>query len=903
MSVAGFAEVPLEIWSGLIDPSEMPAQNLPQGASWDCQDVKFIENGVQTRPGLASQFAALAGNPTVNYLRTFTDLSGNNRTLFLDGVGKLWQEYPEGTVTNLAAALAVGTIPRAKSTTLFGREYIAISDGKFGADLPRQFDTTNLDRVSQGGPGAPPTMADEGSAPAASTIAAAPTGAVRTGGIVTITLTAAASIFANESITVAGVTDASFNGTFTILTVSADKTKFTYAQTGSDATSGAGTATVSPTITAGLHKVAVCFQTRQGYITAPSPIGYYQASGTKRLNCTVIPTGPSNVTARIILMTAAGGSSYSYTAQMILDDNTTTSLVIDLSDTLLGSGTPADDLFRLVELGECAGVVEYSDRLFWWGERNKQNNWVNLGFDGGFTGPSLPHFPLGWTQDPTFAPGGAQASVQGDPIVWGDAYSIVGNGATATRGLITQRADVDANGVALISAKTSYSVRARVARNSALIAGTFHINLKSVSGAFTTAGLSVTAAQAGTSYAEFTAELIPSSQIAGAVPSDLVLQVYADGTPTNNGDFVVDSIEIYPTSTPYSLSLVRVSNSGDDPESYDGVNGILEPGKENGQRTTCVFKMRDTLYIAKERSLHSTSDDGVNPPSLWQTAEISNKIGSVSVQGVDVGEEWAVLANRDGLYIFAGSNPVKISKEIQPLWDSINWQYGHTVWVKIDAAQRRIYVGAPFGSATSPNKVLMLDYRGLDTWEDIATHWAVHFSSYSGKILAIGNSRKWAPWIITANCGALIERANGTQQMWMGNGAGTGKVYALSDTQFSDDGTAINSYYTTYYFPSHQEEQQMQIGSHRKLFGYLSLVVEGSGSLSVTAVLPGGSTTYSLASVTLASVAGQDAEQTTNVLTERMAYKVGTNAVGSWFRIRKFVPAMKLDPWSPVRGA
>jgi hypothetical protein len=43
-------------------------------------------------------------------------------------------------------------------------------------------------------------------------------------------------------------------------------------------------------------------------------------------------------------------------------------------------------LFNLVELGECAGVIGYSSRLFWWGERNKQNNWDNLTFDGGFGG-------------------------------------------------------------------------------------------------------------------------------------------------------------------------------------------------------------------------------------------------------------------------------------------------------------------------------------------------------------------------------------------------------------------------------------------------------------------------------------------------------------------------------------
>jgi len=80
-----------------------------------------------------------------------------------------------------------------------------------------------------------------------------------------------------------------------------------------------------------------------------------------------------------------------------------------------------------IELGDCAGALDYAQRLFWWGERNKMNNWVNLGFDGGFTGPSLPHYPLGWTPDSVFAPGGTDEE---NFVVWGAAYSIVGNGTT-----------------------------------------------------------------------------------------------------------------------------------------------------------------------------------------------------------------------------------------------------------------------------------------------------------------------------------------------------------------------------------------------------------------------------------------------------------------------------------------
>jgi LysM repeat protein len=72
-------------------------------------------------------------------------------------------------------------------------------------------------------------------------IAAPATGAVRSAGIATILTTAPHGFAAGDTVTVAGVTDASFNGAFAVASVP-DATHFTYAQQGAaDATSGNGT--------------------------------------------------------------------------------------------------------------------------------------------------------------------------------------------------------------------------------------------------------------------------------------------------------------------------------------------------------------------------------------------------------------------------------------------------------------------------------------------------------------------------------------------------------------------------------------------------------------------------------------------------------------------------------------
>jgi hypothetical protein len=447
-------------------------------------------------------------------------------------------------------------------------------------------------------------------------------------------------------------------------------------------------------------------------------------------------------------------------------------------------------------------------------------------------------------------------------------------------------------------------VRARCARNSTLSQGTLHIHLFSASGGINTTGLQLTASQLTANYVEYAAEL--TAPLA-AIPSDLVLRVYADGTPNQNGQFYVDSIEIFPTVQPVNASLVRASRV-EDPESYDGIDGLLSVSENDGQAIRAAFKLRERLYFVKEHSLHVTQDDGTNEPALWSLAEVSRRVGTPSVRGVGIGEDWVVIAHRTGLYIFNGGEPVKISQEIQPTWNQINWQYGHTLWVTVDTKERRIYVGAPIGTATSPSKILMLDYRDLDSAEDIAGRPPINIT-YTGRKTATDKTRKWSPWTIAANCGALIERSDGTAVMALGGGTpgvsgggATGKVYQLTATQLSDDGAAIPCYYTTHYFPERTVEVALGLGAHRKLFSYLTIFVEGAGNLNLTSYTDSASAPQAQQPLPLSSPSTKDLELPINVLGERVAFQVSTNQPGAWFRLQKFTPSVRTDPWAPVRG-
>jgi len=897
MSVAGTIDAPLDLFGGLV--TDMAAPDLPQGVSPDCQDVAFLQGGVKTRPGLLSVYSPITGNPTVNYLKTYTQPNLTNTLLAIDSAGKLWGEDSPGVLTQIATGLTPNAA--ASSTSLFSREYITQHDGNFGLDMPRQFDGTYLDRVSQIGPGAGPTAV----ADVVENISAIS----RASNIVTVTTAAPTGMLATDQVIIAGVADTTYNGTFPIASI-IDSLHFTYAQTNANSSSSGGTAAPVGSISAGVHQCSVIFVTRQGYLTRPSPPISWTAGGGMRATVTGIPSVATlpNVVARILAFTGSGGDLFYYTTgldgapQMQVFDNGSSTFVVDFSDTALLAGISADSLFQQVELGECAGVIGYSDRLFWWGERNKQNNWENLTFDGGFGGTDN-NVPLGWTPDPTYFTGGSYDST--GEAVWGGDYSILGDGATATRGLITQTAVSDYVGVPRLQANIGYSARVKVRMTGALTQGTLHVHIYSVSLGISTAGISVPAAQITVgAWAEFIAPITPTLGFP-TIPPDLLLRVYADGTPTLNAGFLVDNIEIFPTAQPYNTSLVRASFA-DTPESYDGVTGFMGVSENDGQTVRSAFLLRERLYLVKDRSFYVTEDDGVNEPASWTINQVSNTVGTPSVNGVDLGEDWAVIAGRAGMYIFDGGEPIKISQEIQPLWDSINWAAGRTLWVRVDTLNKRILCGVPTGTATSPNLVLMLDYRSLSNAGEIQSLGSVLFSTLSGKLYAVGRSRKWCPWNITANSCTFAERPDGTAQIFLGNGpiggAGNGKIYQLSDTQYSDDGAAINSYYTTYFFLSHDLEQTYQVRSHRKLFAYLTLYAEGAGNLNLSAFVDNEAYPTALTPLPLSSPSSKDLEMPINLLGERAAFQVGTNTPGAWFELERFIPSLLPDPWAPVRG-
>lgn len=681
----------------------------------------------------------------------------------------------------------------------------------------------------------------------------------------------------------------------------------------------------------GTRQAVVIFQTRNGALTAPSPLVQFSiTANATAIVVSHIPIGPPNVTARIIAFTGANGGNFFYIPipvtvtsngqqvtynSTVVNDNFTTQVTLSFPDAVLLAATAIDvqgnNLFEQIELGSSVGFLSYSDRLIAWGEQNKIQNLINLSFDGGlgvqFTGGTA-YYPLGWVVDPVNGTGG---TLLVSPI-FGNSYYIKNStgGLQATYGMVTQNASVDQFQVPIITTNTTYSVRVTArcpshVGSGNLVMDLFSPQLNQVFGSFT-----VPLASMGTTMNIFTGTLLTTAF--SSVPNDLRFRLYATALP-NGGDVEIDRVEPFPTTEPVFSTQFRASYAFNS-EAFDLVTGGFGPS-QNQQPIRGGMVLFDTLYALKTKSWYSTSDNGTTEPNKWTWREISNKVGTIGSRSYDYGEEWAFTACRPGVYFFNGGEPLKVSQEIQPVWDLINWVAGQSIWVRNDAEKRRLYVGVPIATPNiympempistnpqTPNVVLMMNYRELNSGIAIADTPPMR-SSFSGRLIAPEPARKWSFWNIAAPYADFIDRGNNQTPLWFCNGYSNSKLYQLLDSELDDDGAPINSYYISFGAVKPDMQDAKGLGLHRMLLAYLTMLAEGAGTMNVL-VYPQSpdNLPYTLAPIPLSTFTLGDFESVVNITGERFFLRVGTNAVGAKFQLSKVTFSLTKDAWSPVRG-
>jgi len=693
--------------------------------------------------------------------------------------------------------------------------------------------------------------------------------------------------------------------------------------------SGGGNIAVAGDIAGGVRQCVCIFKTRNSYLTAPSIPVVFSTAGGNKITASNIPIGPPNVIARILAFTGAGGGYFFWLPEptivtgvgqtktydaTIINDNFTTSVTLDFTDDILLAGlsidTTGSNLFNLTELGNSVWNVSYASRLMFGGEDNKIQNLTNMSFDGGWVSSSST-VPAGWTPDPTFNVGG---SLTVSPI-FGNSYTITGDGSLAFNGMLSQPAYQDFYLVPIVKANKSYSARI-TCRNAGASAGILRLNLISPAFGSTYADTDINVTSMTGTMQQFNLPFMPTA--VNPVPTDLKLQLMAAGL---NGSIEIDRIEIYPTDQPV-LTTEMAASYAFNPESFDGISGVIGLDSQNNQPVYGAFVQYDILYFLKEQSTLSTKDTPRSEPSGWAVKSVSNKIGTAGPLAYDVGEEWCVTACRSGLYLFH-TQFIKISQELSLLWEYINWDAQQTIWVKVDTTNRRIMIGVPLKTPNpwlpndpaatpfSPSHVLMCNFKEVNTGEELGAKSAIHVS-FSGSLVSFDTVRKWSIWHIASPGAEFIAREDGTKELMVCNGTGTSKIYTQVPGQYDDDGVGINSLYCTYPFTQREEENQSPLlGAHRKLYNFVDLSITGNGRAVIQALpnilvprypytVPGG------ALLTVPTdedfMNGGNVERPLNVTANRCFLQTSMSGVGNWFQLSKVVMSAVKDPFAPVRG-
>ena len=742
-----------------------------------------------------------------------------------------------------------------------------------------------------------------------------------------------------------------WDGTFYVRSVPSSTT-FTYEQYGPNGSSTvAGTVTPWGQCAPGLHLMAVCFLDRQGGITAPSAFTTFISNGGQYVSVSGVPIGPPSTVARILVFTGAQPNvpgelpPFFYipnvpqlegqivgTATQI-NDNSTTSVILDFSDDTLyaaiGISIPGNDLANQIVIEGALAFGSYQSRLTTWGQRNIIENLLNMGFEGGYIS-GAPTVPAGWTVatvGTSEATGSLVAARWASGVVWQ-----VSLAANVTSGLqISKSAYLDAYGDPILTGGTQYGFRLWVQPSA--IGSTEGYVVAILSSASTSFSTSVAFANSQMSANGGYLEGAFSAETPASIPTDMTLTVQALSGGAA-GTIGLDEMSLYFIETPYTDEIAYGSYLNN-PSALDGITGQF--GADDPAKLMDTGILRDTLYLltqAPSGRLHETNGSGQTEPSGWQIAEVAANCGTLSAFGLthsqaddtaaSGGDDWMAWPSEGGAFIFGGGQPEKISQEIQPNWYDptqsdtsiqINMNAATTCWGLNDPVDRLLMFGLPIGTATAPSQIYVLNYRNLQSAQQIAGSPPFH-PSFAGKLIATDNSRKWTHWYLSMNNAARMYREDSESLSMVlcgGNGSYPGaapwygNVYTLNPALLTDeDYGLIVPYYTTYFFLDPEKAQALQLRGGRILLAYLMAYVQGTGNLTATYYPDSLNNPWALTTTRLLNGGYFDREFGGGSCTgNRIAVKLGSSPItgtDNGFTLSRFTAFVK-DAKLGIRGA
>ena len=173
-------------------------------------------------------------------------------------------------------------------------------------------------------------------------------------------------------------------------------------------------------------------------------------------------------------------------------------------------------------------------------------------------------------------------------------------------------------------------------------------------------------------------------------------------------------------------------------------------------------------------------------------------------------------------------------------------------------------------------------------------------------------SRKWSIWQIPSPYADFVTRPDNEAPIFFCNGVADSEISQQVAGQLNDNGTAIDSLYTTYGFVKDSERQEFGplLSAHRNLYKYLDMNLSGTG-LMTTTVLPNVLTPtypYSIPAIAMTDPAQNNVERPINQEGNRLFVQFRSNVLnmtypqGSGFNLSSLTVSMVKSPHSVTRG-
>ena len=672
-------------------------------------------------------------------------------------------------------------------------------------------------------------------------------------------------------------------------------------------------------VSAGDHYFVVIFENGSGFRTAPmGPPVKLTATGSKKVDVSALPLGygTSDIAKRLIFATSAnpalGTNQWPLTgyycvetaaSAMVVGDDSTTSVSIDFTDAGLVNGTPLTQYVDNSPLPPCKGFAVYNQRTVAWGVRNAL---LPAGLSVLQTTPApapgvfnvplsfdsvTPTVPTGWTV--VNAGGGINHST----TMPGGLWNMAGDGVTLAPGKIRTSGDL------FYGLTKGKEYRIRFLASTGLTGpgtGTLDISV-------TGSSVLISIVPTSNTYPKvYDFKLVDTTD---ALSAGAFLNIGLNNTPTSGSFVNIGDVMIYPSDTPFYGNTPWVSKAGQ-PEAFSNVTGFLGISDADvSQQVQCCFVLRSGLFMARETSVFGTTDNGTEP-STWPISKASDVFGACGPKAValidDVGSPGqgalgigyaagqALMVCKNGVALFDGSTATKVSQEIQPILDSVNWAYGHLVWATADPARKKVFIGLPVNGSTVINMGLVVDY---------ATGWGDPLTDPA-------NGRKWGEWTIGTQAGlgnfGTVDPTD-ARMVFCSNQGGTDinlLKWPSSTPYYYDYMTTgahqlnVPSKYITACLPANSWGQYN--------FGGVTSMVNGSGNFVLNAVrldnslvtIPQTGTPRVLSVTPL-----HDTFIKMHMVDEHLSFQMqnGTNP-GDYFALDMFTVLAKESPYARVRG-